>query len=76
MLDTAIFERDDYHCQRPGCGATQRLQVHHYRIDYCEKGPTAYWNLVTLCRFDHDLITYGGHRIAGRPGEWQWIPPP
>ena len=76
VLETAIFERDGYRCQRPGCGATQRLEVHHYRIDYAKGGATAYWNVVTLCGFDHDLITHGGHRIEGGPGKWTWIPPP
>jgi hypothetical protein len=76
MLDTAIFERDGYSCVRPGCGATQRLQVHHYKIDYGKQGPTAYWNLATLCRHDHDLVTHGGHKLEGGPGKWSWIPPP
>jgi hypothetical protein len=31
-------------------------------------------NLVTA--FDHDLITYGGHRLDGGPGDWKWIEPP
>jgi hypothetical protein len=76
VLDTAVFERDCYMCVRPGCGATQRLQVHHYRIDYAKRGPTAYWNLATLCRHDHDLVTHGGHRLEGGPGKWSWVPPP
>src|SRR5207302_10248926 len=75
VLDTAIFEREHYRCQRPGCGAAERLEVHHYRVDFGKNGPTAYWNLVTLCRFDHDLITTGGHRIDGEPGRWKWTPP-
>ncbi len=76
VLDTAIFERDGYRCVRPGCSSAHRLQVHHYRIDYGKKGPTAYWNLATLCSFDHDLITYGGHRLEGGPGAWAWRGPP
>jgi 5-methylcytosine-specific restriction endonuclease McrA len=75
-LKTAVQERDNHRCVRPGCGATQRLQVHHYKIDYGKQGPTAYWNLATLCRHDHDLVTYSGHRLTGGPGNWSWIPPP
>ncbi len=75
-LDTAIFERDGYRCVRPGCSSAHRLQVHHYCIDYAKAGPTAYWNLATLCSFDHDLITYGGHRLEGGPGAWAWRGPP
>src|SRR3954467_2084456 len=29
VLRTAILERDAYTCVRPGCGATQRLEIHH-----------------------------------------------
>ena len=76
VLDTAVMERDDYRCVRPGCGATQRLEVHHYKVDHAKGGATAYWNLATLCRHDHDLVTHGGHRLDGGPGKWSWIPPP
>jgi hypothetical protein len=75
-LKTAVFERDGYACVRPGCGAAQHLEVHHYRVDFARGGATAYWNLATVCSRDHDLITVGGHRLAGRPGRWTWIPPP
>jgi hypothetical protein len=75
-LKTAVFERDGYGCVRPGCGATQRLEVHHYRVDFAQGGATAYWNLATVCSHDHDLITHGGHRLEGGPGKWSWIPPP
>jgi hypothetical protein len=71
-----VFERDDYHCVRPGCGATQHLELHHYRLDHANGGPAAYWNLATVCSHDHDLITHGSHRLEGGPGRWSWIPPP
>ena len=76
VLDSAIFERDGYCCVRPGCGTTQRLEVHHWRVDHARGGATAYWNLATLCRHDHGLVTHGGHTLAGGPGKWRWIPPP
>ncbi|MEY2478120.1 MAG: hypothetical protein QOG87_3435 [Actinomycetota bacterium] len=75
-LKTAVFERDRFGCVRPGCGATQRLEVHHYKVDYAKGGATAYWNLATVCSHDHDLISRGGHRLGGGPGSWSWIPPP
>jgi len=75
-LSTAIFERDDYACVRPGCGATAVLEVHHYRLDHAKGGPVAYWNLCTVCRHCHHLLTHGGHRLEGGPGNWSWIPPP
>ena len=75
-LKTAVFERDDYRCVRPGCGATQHLEMHHWRVDHAKGGPAAYWNLATVCSHDHDLITHGGHKLEGGPGKWSWIPPP
>jgi hypothetical protein len=76
-LRSAVVERDGYACVRPGCGATQHLQVHHWVIDYAKPGgATAYWNLATVCRHDHQLVTHGGHKLEGGPGKWNWIPPP
>ena len=75
-LKTAVHERDGFACVRPGCGATQRLEIHHYRVDYAKGGVTAYWNLASVCSHDHDLITHGGHRLDGGPGRWTWVPPP
>jgi hypothetical protein len=75
-LKAALFERDDYRCVRPGCGATQHLELHHYRVGHAKSGPAAYWNLATVCSYDHDLISNGGHRLEGGPGRWSWIPPP
>ena len=76
VLRTAILERDGYTCVRPGCGSTSRLQIHHWVVDYGKKGATAYWNLASACPHDHDLLTHGGHRLEGGPGNWTWIPPP
>lgn len=63
-------------CVRPGCGATTKLQIHHWRIDYSEDGPTELDNLAAACRHDHHLLTHKGHRLEGGPGNWKWIPPP
>ena len=75
-LKAAVFERDRYRCVRPGCGATKRLELHHYKVGFARGGATAYWNLASLCHHDHDLISDGGHRLEGEPGRWNWIPPP
>jgi hypothetical protein len=75
-LKTAILERDAYTCVRPGCGATSHLEIHHYKVAHAKGGPTAYWNLCAACPHDHDLLTRGGHRLEGGPGNWTWIPPP
>jgi hypothetical protein len=75
-IKTAVMERDGYMCVRPSCGATQHLEIHHYRVDYAKGGETAYWNLLTTCGHDHDLCTNDGYRFGGGPGNWTWIPPP
>ncbi|HZN13853.1 MAG TPA: HNH endonuclease signature motif containing protein [Acidimicrobiales bacterium] len=75
-LKTAVTERDNHRCVRPGCSSAHRLEVHHYHVDFAKGGPTAYSNLATLCSFDHDLVTYGGHRLDGGPGAWEWVQPP
>jgi hypothetical protein len=72
-LKTAIKERDSYRCVH--CGSTHRLETHHYKTDVAKRGPTAYWNLGTLCKYCHDLVTYGGYELAGGPGRWEWIEP-
>jgi uncharacterized protein DUF222 len=74
-VKTAIVERDGGRCVRPGCDSTHRLEIHHYQRDFAKGGATAYWNLATLCHHDHDLVTTGGHRLAGEPGEWRWCEP-
>jgi uncharacterized protein DUF222 len=76
VLRTAIHERDGYTCVRPGCGATAHLEIHHWRVPHCKGGPMAYWNAASCCPHDHDLLTHGGHRLEGGPGNWTWIPPP
>ena len=76
LLRTAILERDGYTCVRPGCGSTSHLEIHHYKVDHAKGGPVAYWNTASVCPHDHDLLTHGGHRLEGGPGNWTWIPPP
>jgi hypothetical protein len=75
-LKAAVFERDGYRCVRPGCGATKRLELHHYKVGFARGGATAYGNLASLCHHDHDLVSDCGHRLEGGPGRWSWIPPP
>lgn len=76
VVRTAIFERDNYLCVRPGCGSSHRLELHHYRSDFRDSRVSGYPEQATLCKADHDLVTHKGHRLAGGPGCWEWIPPP
>ena len=70
---TAVKERDSYRCVH--CGSTHRLETHHYKIDVAKRGPTADWNLATLCKYCHHLVTDCGFVLAGGPGRWDWIEP-
>jgi hypothetical protein len=73
-LMTALEERDPT-CAVPRCEATTRLEVHH-RVPFSEGGPTQLSNLVRICTWHHDLLTYEGWTLVGKPGGWSWHPPP
>jgi hypothetical protein len=62
-------------CAVPGCGEVDGLQADHCDVDYQDGGPTEMANLARLCVEHHDLKTYGGWRLKGEPGAWEWTPP-
>jgi len=54
---TAVFRRDRYRCQMPGCQETTKLQAHHIRMRSVY--PTLSFtvdNGITLCRRCHQSI--------------------
>jgi hypothetical protein len=67
------LDRDEYTCQAPGCSARKTLEVHHI-IPRAQRGPTAPWNVVTLCHAHHHHGVHRGHlRVSGRaPGALRW----
>jgi hypothetical protein len=73
-LVTALEERDRT-CAVPKCETTTRLEVHH-RVPFSDGGPTQLSNLVRICTWHHDLLTYEGWTLEGKPGAWSWHPPP
>jgi hypothetical protein len=73
-LETALNERDQT-CVVPGCDNDLFLQVHH-RVSVFDHGITSLANLVRICTWHHDQITYKGWRIEGGPDRWSWEPPP
>jgi hypothetical protein len=73
-LETALQERDPV-CVVPKCENDYRLEIHH-RVPVTEHGPTSMENLVRICRWHHDLVTYEGWKLEGQPGSWAWHPPP
>jgi hypothetical protein len=47
----AVMKRDDYHCQHPGCDATEHLTIDHKIVPWSEGGSsTDLENLQVLCR--------------------------
>lgn len=73
-VEAALLVRDRT-CVVPQCGKRHGLEADHCHTDFGDDGPTEMANLVRLCPEHHDLKTYGGFRIEGGPGDWQWIAP-
>lgn len=73
-LKTAITERDQ-HCVVPGCGVALGLERDHWQVDFAKGGVASMDNLARLCKHHHKLKTHNGFRLAGGPGQWEWIPP-
>ena len=73
-METAIQERDRS-CAVPKCDNDYHLDIHHI-VPVTMGGPTCLSNLVRICRWHHDLITYEGWRLEGQPGDWAWHSPP
>lgn len=75
-LRTAVWARDSATCVVPGCHATRGLEVDHCHVDFAERGPTALWNLVLLCKPHHLLKTIGGWQLNGGHDQgWTFTPP-
>lgn len=73
-IETALEARDRT-CVVPGCDAHLSLEIDHWKIPFARGGPTELWNLARLCRFHHQLKTYGGFELSGGPGAWEWAGP-
>jgi hypothetical protein len=73
-VEAALVVRDRT-CVVTGCGKRHGLEGDHCRVDYDNDGPTCLDNLARLCPEHHALKTYGGWRLEGGPGHWEWIAP-
>lgn len=65
---TALEERDPT-CVL--CDCAFGLEAHHWREDYVKCMTTSLDGLARLCRYHHDLVTYGGYKLVGGPGAWR-----
>jgi hypothetical protein len=73
-VQAALMVRDRI-CAVPNCGKRHGLEYDHWRIEFGHDGPTELANLARLCPPHHDLKTYGGWRLEGEPGHWEWVAP-
>ena len=74
-VQSALEERDPT-CVVPGCGVAHGLQNHHWDIDYIDCKTTSLAGLARVCVWHHSLISYEKWELTGRPGAWEWRPPP
>lgn len=70
----ALLERDGA-CVVPGCGATEHLEIDHWRVDFARSGLSELGSLCRLCPPHHRLKTRQGWQLLGGPGRWRWLPP-
>jgi hypothetical protein len=73
-LEAALIERDRC-CVVPECDIDVGLQIHHWRRDVRDLGPTTLDNLCRICTVHHDLATNSGWKLTGGPGQWGWVGP-
>lgn len=71
---TALYARDRT-CVVPGCESEEYLEAHHVK-GWSSTKVTTLDDLALLCSHHHDLASYEGWILDGRPGEWTWRPPP
>src|SRR5665811_1952740 len=71
-----FIRRRDGHCRFPGCArGAKRCEVDHI-IPYSHGGPTAIWNLVSLCKHHHRVKHDAGWTLTMTPdGECTWTNP-
>lgn len=74
-LQSAVEERDPV-CVVPNCDAAHGLETHHYVEDYATSKITSLECVARVCGGHHDMMTYGGFKLIGGPGNWQLVPPP
>ena len=62
----AARERDHCRCRFPGC-ESRRADLHHI-VYWANGGRTDLANLISLCRWHHQLVHDRGYLIAAQPG--------
>ena len=65
----------DRYCSVPGCDVTHGLERDHFP-PYEQTQHTRIEELRRLCHHHHQQVTHYGATLTGRPGHWEWTPPP
>ncbi|MHB1474752.1 MAG: HNH endonuclease signature motif containing protein, partial [Dermatophilaceae bacterium] len=70
-----VQQRDRY-CRFPGCARNARRCEPDHVIAFSRGGPTAIWNLVSLCRHHHRVKHEAGWTLTmTRDGDCTWTDP-
>jgi hypothetical protein len=71
-----FVQKRDGCCRFPGCRRTARRCEPDHVIPYSAGGPTAIWNLASLCKHHHRVKHGAGWRLTmTRTGECTWTDP-
>jgi hypothetical protein len=79
LPDTAMrrfIQKRDQHCRFPGCARNARRCEPDHVIPYSRGGPTAIWNLASLCKHHHRVKHQAGWTLTmTRDGICTWADP-
>jgi hypothetical protein len=71
-----FIQRRDSHCRFPGCQRNARRCEPDHVIPHSRGGPTAIWNLVSLCKHHHRVKHRAGWKLdMTRDGDCTWTDP-
>jgi HNH endonuclease len=71
-----FIQRRDRTCRFPGCARAARRCEPDHVIPYSRGGPTAIWNLVSICKHHHRVKHNAGWALTmSREGECVWTDP-
>ena len=71
-----FIRQRDGHCRFPGCGRNAKRCEPDHVIPFSRGGPTAIWNLVSLCKHHHRVKHHAGWTLTMTPeGHCTWTDP-
>ena len=71
-----FIRQRDGHCRFPGCGRNAKRCEPDHVIPFSRGGPTAIWNLVSLCKHHHRVKHSAGWTLTmTRDGHCSWTDP-